>query len=189
MVIAAMKLKDTRSLEVKLYKPTQHIKKQIHHFADKSPNSQSYGFSSSHVWMWELEHKEGWALKTLKSPLDSKEIKPVNPKGTQNWIFIWRTEAEAPILWPPNAKNWIIGNDSDAGKDWWQDAKGMTEDEMVGCHHQFNGHEFEQTPEIVKDREDWHASVHGSQRVGHIWATKQSLHHSFLIVLTSWLPE
>ena len=125
--------------------PRQHIKKQRHYFADKDPYSQSYGFSSSHVWMWELDHKEGWVLKnwcfwtvvlekTLESPLDCKEIQPVNPKGNQPWIFIGRTDAEAetPILWPPDEKTWLIGKDPDAGKDWGQKEKGTTEDEMVG---------------------------------------------------------
>ena len=111
--------------------PRQHIKKQRHYFANKGPSSQSYGFPSSHVWMWELDHKESWAPKdwcfwsvmlekTLESPLDCKEIKPVNPKGNQPWTFIGRTdaEAEAPILCPPDAKNWLIGKDPDAGKDW-----------------------------------------------------------------------
>ena len=120
-------------------------------------NSQGYGFSSSHVGMWELDYKESWVLKnwcfwtvvlekTLESPLDSKEIKPVNPKGNQPWIFIGRTdtEAEAPILCPPDAKSWLIGIDPDAGKDRRQEEKGTTEDEMVGWHHQLNGDEFEQ---------------------------------------------
>ena len=119
--------------------------------------SQSYGFSSSHVWMWELDHKESWAPKnwcvwsvnlekTLESPLDCKEIQPVHPKGYQSWVFIGRTDAEAvtPILWPPHVKNWLIGKDPDAGKDWRQEEKGMTEDEVVGWHHRFNEHEFEQ---------------------------------------------
>ena len=125
-------------------KPRQHIKNQRHHFADKGPDSQSYGFSSSHVWMWELDHKEGWAMrnwyfwivvpdKTLESPLDSREIKLVNPKGNQPWIFIGRTDAEpeVPVLWPPDGKNWLIGKDPAAGKDWEQEEKGMTEDEMA----------------------------------------------------------
>ena len=111
--------------------------------------------------MWELDHKESWVLEnwyfwtvvlemTLESPLDSKEIKPVSPKGNQSWIFIGRTdaEAEAPILWPPNAKSWLIWKDSDAGKDWGQEEKGMTEDEMVGWHHQLNGHGFGWTPGV-----------------------------------------
>ena len=125
-------------------KPRQCIKKWRHHFADKSPYSQSYVFSSSQVWMWQLDHKEGWALKiwfqivvlekTLESPLDFKEIKPVNPKGNQSWIFVGRTnaEAETPILWPPDVKNWLTGKDPDAGKDWRQKEKRTTEDEMVG---------------------------------------------------------
>ena len=124
--------------------------------------------------MWELDHKEGWAQKnwcfwtvvlekTLESPLDSKEIKPVNPKGNPPRIFIGRTdaEAEAPILWPPNAKSWFIRKDPDAEKDWRQEEKGMTEDKMGGWHHHLNGHDFEQFWEMVKDREAWRAVVHG----------------------------
>ena len=132
------------------------IKKQRHYFANKGPSSQSYGFSSSHVRTWELDYKESWASKnwwfwtvvlekTLESPLDSIEIQPVNPKGNQSWIFIGSTDAEAetPILWPPDVKNWLIWKDPDAGKDRGQEEKGMTEDEMVGWHHQLNGNEFE----------------------------------------------
>jgi len=155
-VTATVKLKDACSLEEKLCKPRQCIKKQSHYFAYKGPSSQSYGVSSSQVWMWELGHKEGWTLKnwcfwtvvlkkTLESPLDCKDIKPVNPKGSQLWIFIGKIVAEAPILWPPDAKKWLTGKDPDVGKDWRQEEKGLTEDEMVGWHHQFNGHEFEQT--------------------------------------------
>ena len=103
--------------------------------------------------MWELDHKEGWASenwcfwimmleKTLESPLESKEIKPVNPKGNQSWIFIGRTDAEAPTLWPPDVKSCLIWKDPDAGKDWRQEEKGTTEDEMVGWHHRFNRHEW-----------------------------------------------
>ena len=137
------------------HKPRQRIKKQRYHFVDKGPYSRSFGFSSSHVRMWALDPKESWALKnwcfqtvvlekTLKSPLNSKEIKPVNPKGNLSWIFIGRTDVEAPILWPCDAKSQLIGKDSDAGKDWRQE-KGMTEDEMVGRHHRLNGREFQQT--------------------------------------------
>ena len=128
--------------------PRAHVKKQRHYFANKDPSRQSYGFSSSRVWMWELDHKESWVLKnwcfwtvvlekTLESPLDCIEIQPVHPKGNQSWIFIGRTDAkaEAPILWPPDVKSWLIGKDPDAGKDWRQEEKGMTEDEMVGWHH------------------------------------------------------
>ena len=155
MVTAAMKLKDTYSLEECYDQPRQHIKKQRHYFANKGPSSQGYSFSSSYVWMWELDHKEGWALKnwcfwtvvlekTLESPLDCKEIQPVHPKGNQSWIFIGRTDAEAetPILWPLDEKNWLIWKDFDAGRDWGQEQKGMTEDEMGGWHHWLDGHDF-----------------------------------------------
>ena len=110
------------------------------------------------VWMWQLNHKEGWVLKnwcfqvvvlekTLESPLDCKEIQPVSPKGNQLWILTGRTdaEAEAPILWPPDVKSRLSGKDLDAGEDWGQEEKEVTQDEMVGWHHWFNGHEFEQT--------------------------------------------
>ena len=122
-----------------------NIKKQWHHFADKRPYSQSHGFFSSHVRMWELGHKEGWATKdwcfqrvelekTSESPLDCKEIKPVNPKRNQCWIFTGRIDAEtkAPKLWAPDVRSWITGKDPDAGKDWGQEEKGMVEGEMVG---------------------------------------------------------
>ena len=136
------------------------LKEQRHHIANKGPYSQSYDFPSSHVWMWEVDHKESWAPKnwcfwtvvlekTLDSPLDYK-MKPVNPKGNHSWIFIGRTdtEAEAPILWPPDAKNWLIGKDPDVGKDWLQEEKGTTEDEMVWWHQRLDGHEFEQAPGV-----------------------------------------
>ena len=116
---------------------------------------QGYGFSSGHVWMWELDYRESWAPKnwcfwtvvlekTLESPLDFKEIQPVHSKGYQSWVFIERTdvEAETPILWPPDAKSWLIWKDPNAGKDWGQKVKGTTEDEMVGWHHRLNGHGF-----------------------------------------------
>ena len=155
MVIAAMKLKDTCSLEEKLWPTLDSILKS-RDITNKGPSSHGYGFSSSHVWMWELDCEEGWALKnwcfwtvvlekTLESPLHSKEIQPVHPKRNQSWILIGRTdvEAETPILWPPDGKNWLIWKDPDAGKDWRQEEKGMTEDEMVGWHHCLSGHEFE----------------------------------------------
>ena len=134
--------------------------------------------------MWELDHNEGWALKnwcfqivvlekTLKSPLDCKEMKPIIPKGSQPWILIGRTDAEALILWPPNGKSRLIWKDSDAGKDWGQEEKGVAEDEMVGWHHQLNVHEFEQLWEIVEDRGAGCAAVQGSQRVGYNLETKQ----------------
>ena len=133
------------------------LKEQRHYFANKDLSSQSYGFSSSHVWRWELDHKESWAPKTrcfwtvvlekiLESFLDSKEIQPVHPKENQSWIFIGRTDVEAvaPILWLPDAKSWLIGKHPDAGKDGRQEEKGTTEDEMVGWHLWLNGHGFEQ---------------------------------------------
>ena len=135
---------------------SQHNKKQRHYFANKCPSSQSYGFSSSHVWIWKLGYKESWAPKnwcfwtvvlekTFESLLDCKKIQPVYPKGNQSWILIGRTDAEAetPILWPPDMKNWLIRKDSDAGKDWSWEEKGTTEDEMFRWHHRLNGHEFE----------------------------------------------
>ena len=136
--------------------PRQHIKKQRHYFADKDLSSQSYGFSYNHVWMWELDYKEGWEPKnwcfwtvvldkTLESPLDCKEIQPVHPKWNQPWIFIARTdlEAETPILWPPDFKELTDWKRPNAGNDRRQE-KGTTEDEIVGCHHWLDGHDFEQ---------------------------------------------
>ena len=138
------------------HQPRQHIKKQRHYFTNKGPSSQSYDLFCSHVWMLELDSKESWVLKNwwfwtvvleknLESPLDCKEIQPVHPKGDQSWVFFGRTDAEAemPTPWPPDAKSWLILEDLDAGKDWGQEEKGMTEDEMAGWHHQLNGHEFE----------------------------------------------
>ena len=139
-------------------KPWECVKKQRHYFVNKNPYSQSCSFSSSHVWMWELDHKEGWALKnwcfqtvvlekTLESPLDWKEIQPVQPKGNEFWIFIggvcWSWSSNTLATW---LQRQLIGKDPDAGKDWRQEDKGATEDEMVGWHHQLNGHEFEQAP-------------------------------------------
>ena len=136
-------------------------------------NITNYQKSTVKTIMDVRDDKENWAPKnwcfwtlvlekTLESPLDCKEIKPVNPKGNQSQIFFGRTdhEAEAPILWPPDENNWFIGKDPDAGKDWRQEEKGSTEDEMVGWLHWLNGHEFEQLLEMVQDREAWHAAVH-----------------------------
>ena len=156
-----MNLKDAFSVEKSNDQPRQHIKKQRRYFANKGPSSQSYDFSSSHVWMWELDYKEIWAPKnwcfwtvvlekTLESPLDWKEIQSVHPKGDQSWVFIGRTdvEAETPILWPLDVKSWLIGKDPDAGKDWGQEEKRTTEDEMVGWHHWLDGRESEWTPGV-----------------------------------------
>ena len=143
----------------------QHIKKQSHYIANKGPSSQSYGFSNSHVWMWELNYKESlffcfWAQKnwcfwtvvlekTLESPLDCKEIQPVNSEVNQSWTFIGRNDAdvETPVLWPPDAKSWLIWKDPDAGKHWGQEEKGTTQNEVVRWHHHLNGHGFGWTPE------------------------------------------
>ena len=131
------------------------IVKSRDYFANKGLYSQCYGFSSSHLWMWDLDHKEGWVpknwcfwtvvlVKTLESTLDCKEIQTVHPKGNQTWISIGRSnaKAETPILWPSDVKSWLIRKDLDAEKDWRRE-KGMTEDEMIGWHHWLNGHEFE----------------------------------------------
>ena len=163
----------------------QHTKKQRHHFANKGSSHQSYGFSSSHVWLWELKYKEGWAPtnwcfwtvlleETVESPLDSKEIQPLHPKGNQSWIFTERTDAEAetPILWPPDEKNRLIWKDPDSGKDWRWEEKGMIEDENVAWHHWLDGHVCSSSlnwrwigkPCVLQSR--------GSQRVGHNGATE-----------------
>jgi len=141
--------------------PRQHTKKQRHYFTNKGPSSQSCGFSSSHVWIWELDYKESWMPKnwcfwtvvlekTLESPLYCKEIQRVNSKGNQSWILIGRSDAEAetPILWPPDARNWLIWKDPDAGNDLRREEMGMTKDEILGWHNQLNVHEFEQTPGV-----------------------------------------
>ena len=148
--------------------------------------SQSFGFSSSHVWKWELNYKDSWAPKnwcfwtvvlekTLETPLDCKEIQPVYPKGNQSWIFIGRTDAEAetPILWPPNVKNWLIWKVPGAGKDWRQEEKGTTVDEMFGWHHQLNGHEFEQSQGDSKGQGSLACCSSWGYRVRHNFATEQ----------------
>ena len=135
--------------------PRQHIQKQRIALPTKVHLVKAMVFSSSHVWMWELDYKESWTPKNwcfwtvvlekiLESPLDCKEIQPVHPKGNQSWVFIGRTdiEAETLILWPRDAKDWLICKDPDAWKDWGHKEKGITEDEMVGWHHWLNGHEF-----------------------------------------------
>ena len=164
-------------------KPRQHIKKQRHYLADKNPFSQSYHFSISHVWMWELDYKESlapknwcfWSVvleKTLESPLDCKEIQPVHPKGDQSWAFFGRNDAKAetPVLWPPHATSWLIRKDSDVGRDWGQEKKGTTEDEMVSPTRWMwvwvNSGSWWWTgrPGVLQ--------FMGSQRVGHDWVTE-----------------
>ena len=166
--------------------PRQHIKKQRYYFANKGTSRQGYGFSSGHVWMWELDCEERWALKNwcfwsvvlekiLESPLDCKEIQPVHSKGDQSWVFFGKTDAKAetPILWPPHAKSWLIGKDSDAGRDWGQEEKETTEDETAGWHHQLNEHEFGWTPGVGDGQgglaccDSW-----GRKDIRHDWATE-----------------
>ena len=171
---AAIKLKDACFLEESYDQPRQHIKKQRHRFADKSPCSQSYGFSSGHVWMSELDHKEGWVPKnwcfrivirgkTLESPLDCKEINPVNPKGNQPWIFTGMTdaEAEAPILWPHDGKGQLIGKDSDAGKDWGKRRRGWQRTRWLDSITDSGDMNLSKLQETVKDREAWRIAFHG----------------------------
>ena len=163
----------------------QHIKKQRHYFANKGPSSQGYGFSSNHLQIWESDYKERWAPKnwcfwtmvlekTLESPLDCKEIEPIHPKGNQSWIFTGRTDAEAetPIFWPPDAKNWLIGKDPNVGKDWRQEEKGMTEDEMIGWLHQLDGHELEQALGAGDGQGGLACCSPWHRRVGHNWVSE-----------------
>ena len=154
MVTAAMKLKRCLPFGRKVMTNLGSILKSTEITLPTKVHLVKTGFSSSHVWMWELDYKESgaqknwcfWtvALKTLESPLDCKEIQPVHPKGDQSWVFIGRTnaEAETPILWPPDMKSWLILKDPDAGKGWGQEEKGTTEDEIVGWQHQLTRHEF-----------------------------------------------
>ena len=161
-----MKLKDAYSLEESYDQPRQHIQKQRHYFATSSPSSQGpssqgYVFSCGHVWTWELDCEESWAPKnwcfwsvvlekTLGSPLDCKEIQPVHCEGDQPWDFFGRNDAKAetPVRWPPHTKSWLIGKNSDAGRDLGQEEKGTIEDEMAGWHHWLNGRESQWTPGV-----------------------------------------
>ena len=156
-----MKLKDITPWQENYDQPSHLIQKQRHYFANKVLSSQSYVFSSSHVWMWELDYKESWAVKnwyfwtvvlekTLDIPSDCKEIQPVHLEVDQPWDFFGRNDAEdeTPLFWPPHANSWVIGKDSDAGRDWGQEEKGTTEDEMAGWHHWLNECESEWTPGV-----------------------------------------
>ena len=158
-----------------------------HYFANKGPSSPGHGFSRSPVWIWELDYKESWAVKnwcfwtvvlekTVESPFDCKEFQPIHPKGNQSWIFIGRTdvEAEAPMLWPPDANSWLTGKDTDAGKDWGKEEKGPTEDEMVGCHNQLDGRGFGWTLEFGDGQGGLgcYGRSMGLQKVRHDWVTE-----------------
>ena len=155
IVTSAINLKDSCSLEESYDQPRQYNKKAETFFCKQKCVSSSYGFFSSHIWMWELDYKKSWELKnwcfwtvvlekTLPSPLDCKEIQLTHAKGDHSWVFTGGTdiEAETPILWPPDVKNWLIWKDPDAPRDCRQEEKGTTEDEMVECHPWLNGHEF-----------------------------------------------
>ena len=146
--------------------------------------------------MWQLDHKDSWTPKnwcfwtvvlekTLESPLDCKEIQPVNPKGNQSWIFIGKTdaEAEASILWPSNAKSWLNGKGPDAGKDWRREEKGTTEDEMTGGHHWFDLFEFEQGSGVGDGQGSWYAAVHGVAKSG-TWLSDWTELNFFSVILT-----
>ena len=172
-------------------KPRQHIKKQRYYFVRKGLYSQSYGFSNIHVWMWELIHREGWVPKNecfqtvvlekiLESPLDCNEIKPVSPKGNQPWIFNGNANAgaEAPIVWPLDGKS--IEKDPDVGKDWRQEEKGTTEDEVVVKHHWLNRYEFEQTPEDGEGQGRLTYYSPWGRRIRHNRVTEQPPISSFL---------
>ena len=166
-------IKRRLSFERKIMTNLDSILKSRHYYANKGTSNQDYGFSSSHVWMWELDYKEDWVPKswcfwtvvlekTLENPLDCKEIQPVHPKGNQSWICFERTDAEAetPILWTPDVKNWLTRKDPEAGKDWRRE-KGTTGDKMVGWHHHSMDMTLSKLRKLVMDREVWHAAVHG----------------------------
>ena len=172
---------------------------QRHYFANKGPSNQGYGFSSGHVWMWELDYEESWVQKnwcfwtvvlekTLKSSLACKEIQPVHPKEDQSWVFIGKTdvEVETPILWPPDVKSWLIWKDPDAGKDWGQEEKGMTEDEMVGWHHRLNGYRFGWTQGVGDGQGNLACCGSWGRKESHNWETELNWTDSFQVNFCVW---
>ena len=177
---------------------TSVLKKQRHYFANKGPSSQVYGFSSGHVWMWELDCEEGWVPKkwcfwtvvlekTLESALDCKEIQPVHSEGDQPWDFFGRNdaEAEAQVFWPRHVKCWLIGQESDAGRDLGRKEKGTTEDEMAGWHHWLDGMSLCELREIMMDREAWRAAIHGVPK-SQTWLSEWTdLNYMFYCLITT----